>query len=125
MFDTRAAVFDGEHMFRCDSTYAVAVRNLVLNLKKKGIITIFFNLRKPTHRGLLSTLGEDEFYYCVLESQVYELINNYSRQSDLRDRSSSTSSEADHSDQIDYIRPEKHWYVSMSSFKLIADNLLS
>ena len=52
-----AVVIDGEHMFRCDSTYAVAVKNLVLNLKKKNLITIFFNLRKSTHRGLLSTLG--------------------------------------------------------------------
>jgi len=109
-----AVVIDGEHMFRCDSTYAVAIKNLVLNLKKKNLMTIFFNLRKPTHRALLSTLGEEEFYYCVLESQVYELIKKFANESDSRDRSSSTSSETDHSDEMDYIRPEKHW-ISQST----------
>lgn len=139
--DLVAVVIDGEHMFRCDSTYAVAIKNLVLNLKKKNLMTIFFNLRKPTHRGLMSTLGnflelffkffrdyssidrqfhffkitgEEEFYYCVLESQVYELINKFANQSESRDRSSSTSSETDHSDELDYCRPEKHW-ISQST----------
>lgn len=94
---------------RCDSTYAVAIRNLVLNLKKKNLVTIFYNLRKPIHRGLMSTMGEDEFYYCVMESQVYDLINKFAKQPELRDRSSSTSSEGDHSDEIDYVHPERNW----------------
>jgi len=101
-----AVVIDGEHSFRCDSTFAIAMRNLVLNLKKKNLITIFFNLRKPIHRGLSSTLGEDDlFYYCVLESEVYELINKFANAQDLTDRSSSASSETDNSDQIS----ERHW----------------
>lgn len=107
-------VFDGEHSFRCDSTYAVAIRNLVLNLKKKNLLTVFYNLRKPIHRGLLSTLGDD-FYYCVLESQVYELITKMARQPELRDGRDDSSSEGDHSDEIDYVHPERNWLSQSTS----------